>query len=58
MIPFKLLSMQNGVNVTLGLPVIRTSPAHGVAYDVMRRGKIPFHSSMVEAIRLALKLSV
>lgn len=56
MIPFKLLSQREGVNLTLGLPVIRTSPAHGVAYDVMRAGKIPFHSSMVAAIKLAMKL--
>jgi 4-hydroxythreonine-4-phosphate dehydrogenase len=58
MIPFKLLAMRTGVNLTLGLPVIRTSPAHGVAFDLMRLGKIPFHSSMVEAIKLALKLSI
>jgi 4-hydroxythreonine-4-phosphate dehydrogenase len=58
MIPFKLLSMQTGVNLTLGLPVIRTSPAHGVAFDVMRSNKKPFASSMVAAIELAAKLSV
>jgi 4-hydroxythreonine-4-phosphate dehydrogenase len=58
MIPFKLLSLKAGVNLTLGLPIIRTSPAHGVAFDVMKTGKIPFHSSMVEAIKLALKLHV
>jgi len=58
MIPFKLLSMQTGVNLTLGLPAIRTSPAHGVAFDVMRSNKKPFASSMVAAIELAAKLSV
>ncbi|MBD3263706.1 MAG: hypothetical protein GF375_01215 [Candidatus Omnitrophica bacterium] len=57
MIPFKLLSFREGVNVTLGLPVIRTSPAHGVAYDVMCRNKQPFFSSMKAAIELAVKLS-
>ena len=57
MIPFKLLSFRTGVNVTLGLPIIRTSPAHGVAYDIVGKGKTPFYSSMVEAIRLASKLS-
>jgi len=57
MIPFKLLSMQEGVNVSLGLPIVRTSPAHGVAYDVIRSGKLPFYSSMLEAIRLGVKLS-
>ncbi len=57
MIPFKLLSFRNGVNVTLGLPIVRTSPAHGVAYDTIKKGKKPFYSSMFEAIKLASKLS-
>jgi len=57
MIPFKLLSFPAGVNVTLGLPIVRTSPAHGVAYDVIREGKDPFHSSMLAAVKLALNLS-
>jgi len=57
MIPFKLLSFRAGVNVTLGLPIVRTSPVHGVAYDIVGRGKKPFHSSMLEAIKLASKLS-
>ena len=34
LIPFKLLAMENGVNYTAGLPVVRTSPAHGTAYDI------------------------
>lgn len=34
LIPFKALSMNSGVNITLGLPVVRTSPAHGTAYDL------------------------
>ncbi len=34
LIPFKTLAMENGVNYTAGLPVIRTSPAHGTAYDI------------------------
>jgi len=42
--------------VTLGLPIVRTSPSHGVAYDLTISGKIPFHSSMLEAIKLAAKL--
>lgn len=57
MIPFKLLALRQGVNLTLGLPIIRTSPAHGVAYDAMKKGNIPFHSSMLAAIKLALQLS-
>ncbi|MCF7907518.1 MAG: 4-hydroxythreonine-4-phosphate dehydrogenase PdxA [Candidatus Omnitrophica bacterium] len=57
MIPFKLLAMREGVNLTLGLPIVRTSPAHGVAYDLTKQKKTPFHSSMFEAIKLALKLT-
>jgi 4-hydroxythreonine-4-phosphate dehydrogenase len=34
LIPFKLLAMDNGVNYTAGLPVVRTSPAHGTAYHI------------------------
>lgn len=56
MIPFKLLSFKKGVNLTIGLPVIRTSPAHGVAFDVIRKNKPLFCSSMVESIRLAFNL--
>lgn len=58
MIPFKLLSMKSGVNLTMGLPIIRTSPAHGIALDVMRKNKKPFYSSMVEAVKLAARLSI
>lgn len=58
MIPFKLLSLRQGVNITLGLPIIRTSPAHGVAYDVIRQGRVPFHSSMLAAIKLAGQLDI
>ena len=58
MIPFKLLSFENGVNVTAGLPIIRTSPDHGVAFDLMRNKKNPLHSSMLAAIKLAYKLSL
>jgi len=57
MIPFKLLSMREGVNLTLGLPIIRTSPAHGVAYDLLKKRKKPFSSSMLAAIKLAAKIS-
>lgn len=56
MIPFKLLAIKSGVNITLGLPIIRTSPAHGAAYDVIKQNRIPFSSSMIEAVKLALKL--
>ncbi len=58
MIPFKLLSLKSGVNLTLGLPIIRTSPAHGVASDIIRAKKPLFYSSMLEAIKLNLKLTL
>ncbi len=58
MIAFKLLAMHTGVNLTLGLPIIRTSPAHGTAYDLVRNGKKPFSSSMLAAIKLALQLNL
>ncbi len=57
MIPFKLLSIREGVNLSLGLPIVRTSPAHGVAYDSIKLKKTPFHSSMTAAIKLAVKLN-
>lgn len=56
LIPFKMLAFDKGVNVTLGLPVIRTSPDHGTAFDIAWQG-IADPTSMTEAIRLAVKLS-
>ncbi len=53
--PFKLLHFRDGVNITLGLPVVRTSPCHGTAYDIARQGKAN-PDSLVFAIKLALKL--
>lgn len=55
--PFKLLHFHDGVNTTLGLPVIRTSPDHGTAFDIAGKG-IADESSMLEAIRLAQKLLI
>lgn len=52
LIPFKLLNIQRGVNITLGLPFIRTSPDHGTAHDIAGKG-IANPSSMREAIRMA-----
>lgn len=56
MIPAKILSKGKGVNVTLGLGKIRTSPLHGVAFDIAGKG-IASASSMVAAIKLAQHLS-
>jgi 4-hydroxythreonine-4-phosphate dehydrogenase len=52
LIPLKLLHFWNGVNVTLGLPIIRTSPDHGTAYDIAGRGAADARS-MAQAIRWA-----
>lgn len=55
-IPLKLLGFENGVNVTVGLPFVRTSVDHGTAFDIAWQGKAS-ERSMVEAIRLSLKLA-
>lgn len=56
LIPIKLLHFYSAVNVTLGLPFVRTSVDHGVAYDIAGKGQA--HSgSMEEAIRLAAKMA-
>ena len=55
LIPVKYLGVEQGVNVTLGLPLIRTSPDHGTAMDVAGKG-VADASSMVQAIRMARQL--
>jgi 4-hydroxythreonine-4-phosphate dehydrogenase len=57
LIPVKYLGVEQGVNVTLGLPLIRTSPDHGTAMDVAGQG-LADASSMVQAIRMARQLVV
>jgi 4-hydroxythreonine-4-phosphate dehydrogenase len=57
MIPVKCLSFGEAVNVTLGLPFIRTSVDHGTAFDIAGKG-IAEHSSLVAAIKLAADLSI
>jgi 4-hydroxythreonine-4-phosphate dehydrogenase len=54
--PLKMLAFDQGVNVTLGLPIIRTSPDHGTAYDIAGQG-IAVPDSMVEAINLACQVA-
>ena len=56
LIPLKTLAMDHGVNVTLGLPIVRTSPDHGTAYDIAGKG-IADPSSLIAAIRLAAQLA-
>jgi 4-hydroxythreonine-4-phosphate dehydrogenase len=57
LIPLKLLAFHEGVNVTLGLPFIRTSPDHGTAFDIAGKG-VARSDSMKSAIRLALDLAL
>jgi 4-hydroxythreonine-4-phosphate dehydrogenase len=56
LIPFKMLAFDMGVNVTLGLPIVRTSVAHGTAFDIARQG-LADPRSLVEAIKLAVGLT-
>jgi 4-hydroxythreonine-4-phosphate dehydrogenase len=56
LIPFKLVSFAAGVNVTLGLPFVRTSPDHGTAFDIAGTGAAD-PRSMEEAVRLAAAFS-
>jgi 4-hydroxythreonine-4-phosphate dehydrogenase len=56
LIPLKTLDMARGVNVTLGLPIVRTSPDHGTAYDIAGKGSaVP--ASLIAAIELAAELA-
>ena len=52
LIPVKYLGVENGVNVTLGLPFVRTSPDHGTAFDIAGRG-LADPSSLLAAVRMA-----
>jgi 4-hydroxythreonine-4-phosphate dehydrogenase len=56
LIPIKTIDFDGGVNVTLGLPFIRTSPDHGTAYDIAGRG-IARPDSLIAALRLAHKMA-
>lgn len=55
LIPFKLLAMSTGVNVTCGLPIVRTSPDHGTAYDIAGKG-IADEQSLRNAIYVAIDI--
>ncbi|MFQ5428387.1 MAG: 4-hydroxythreonine-4-phosphate dehydrogenase PdxA [Thermodesulfobacteriota bacterium] len=55
--PLKLLHFNDGINVTLGLPVIRTSPDHGTAYDIAWKGEAS-PLSLISAIEMAAKMSI
>ena len=56
-IPIKLVARETAVNVTLGLPIVRTSPSHGTAFDIAWKG-IASPQGMIEAIRMASLLAL
>ncbi len=56
LIPLKTLDMASGVNVTLGLPIVRTSPDHGTAFDIAGTGRAD-PSSLLAALRMAEEMS-
>jgi 4-hydroxythreonine-4-phosphate dehydrogenase len=56
LIPVKYLGVEKGVNVTLGLPLVRTSPDHGTAFDIAGTGQADA-SSLLEALRMARRLA-
>ena len=55
LIPFKMYAMENGVNYTAGLPIVRTSPAHGTAYDIAGQNKAS-EESLRSALYVALDI--
>jgi len=57
LIPLKMIAFDHGVNVTVGLPFVRTSPDHGTAYDIAWKG-VANPSSMIEAIKMAAALRI
>jgi 4-hydroxythreonine-4-phosphate dehydrogenase len=56
LIPLKTLDMDHGVNVTLGLPIVRTSPDHGTAFDIAGTGRAD-PSSLIAALELAAEIA-
>jgi 4-hydroxythreonine-4-phosphate dehydrogenase len=56
LIPFKTLAFEEGVNVTLGLPIVRTSPDHGTAFDIAAKGSAS-PASFIESLRLAASIA-
>jgi 4-hydroxythreonine-4-phosphate dehydrogenase len=57
LVPLKMIAFDTGVNVTVGLPIIRTSPDHGTAYDIAWSGEAD-PSSMIEAVKLATQMNL
>jgi 4-phospho-D-threonate 3-dehydrogenase / 4-phospho-D-erythronate 3-dehydrogenase len=54
-IPFKMLAFDTGVNITMGLPIVRTSPDHGTAFDIAWQGKVRA-DSFISAYEMAVRL--
>jgi len=55
LIPVKYLGVEQGVNITLGLPFVRTSPDHGTAFDLAGKG-VADPASLLEALAVARRL--
>jgi 4-hydroxythreonine-4-phosphate dehydrogenase len=58
LIPLKLTDCHSGVNLTLGLPFVRTSPLHGTAFDIANKPALANPSSLIAAIKLAIKCTL
>jgi 4-hydroxythreonine-4-phosphate dehydrogenase len=56
LIPIKTIAFDEAVNVTLGLPFVRTSPDHGTAFDIAGRG-LARPASLIAALRLAARIA-
>ena len=56
LIPAKMLDFWGGVNVTLGLPIVRTSPDHGTGFDIAGKG-IARADSLISALRLGAEIA-
>jgi 4-hydroxythreonine-4-phosphate dehydrogenase len=56
LIPLKALDFDGGVNVTLGLPFVRTSPDHGTAFDIAGSGRAS-EASLVAALKMAAEIA-
>ena len=58
LIALKLTGFDSGVNLTLGLPFVRTSPLHGVAFDIAGKPTLANPNSLIAAIKLAIKCTL
>ncbi len=58
LIPLKLTGFDSGINLTFGLPFVRSSPLHGTAFDLSKKPELANPNSLISAIRLAIKCSL